>query len=448
MGDYVFVCYAREDEDFVLKLAANLKSLGDPIWLDQWDIPTGDNWDRKIEEALRECTHLLLILSPASVKSVEVVSEWCWALKEGKVVVPILYQPCEIPFRLRSLQYIDLTSRSPDNRDALDQIQRALIALILGNLKSENLKSERSLEMEMSAPLYFGRKKELIEYHHKALDTVNFTAYYPRICVSGRKYGFAVYAHLPELQSDVNSDAQKFSDEFGDIFPRPRHCRSNVKLDRGTLIKVVLECIELKFDPIELTKKWDGGWTRFLFDFEAEQELVGEVISIRISIQVAGIEIACINNCAIEVMKSQQRDTNENPLAHAKLDNKTSNLYQKIFISYSRHDQEITERYKLAQIALGNEAFIDVDNLRTGENWMAGLAKAIDVADVFQLFWSGNSANSEYCRYEWTYALKFRCPDTKCEGFIRPVYWRKPMPDPPPELSHLNFKYVPFGGNA
>jgi hypothetical protein len=358
MGDYVFVCYARNDEEFALKLAANLKSLGVPIWLDQWDIPAGDNWDQKIEEGLRKCTHLLLILSPASVKSVEVVSEWSWALNENKVIVPILYQPCEIPFRLKPIRYIDLTSRSPDNQDALDKI--------LGALRFGGFAPELCPEASKTAPMdmmgssasggilsriikkFLSRKKEgsapaSIEYHHKALDTVNFTAYYPRICVSGKKYGFAVYAHLPEMQSDVNSDAQKFSDEFGDILPGPRHCKSNVKLDRGTLIKVVPECIEVKFNPIEMTKKWDGAWTRFLFDFETEQELVGEVISIRISIQVAGIEIACISNCAIEVIKSQQRDEEENPLAHAKLDNKTSTLYQRIFISYSRHDQEITE---------------------------------------------------------------------------------------------------------
>jgi hypothetical protein len=97
---------------------------------------------------------------------------------------------------------------------------------------------------------------------------------------------------------------------------------------------------------------------------------------------------------------------------------------------------------------LGNETFIDTDDLRAGEDWKAGLAKAIDDADVFQLFWSNNSANSECCRYEWKYAVASRCPDSKCEGFIRPVYWEKPMPKPPPELSDVNFKYVALTGNA
>jgi EAL domain-containing protein (putative c-di-GMP-specific phosphodiesterase class I) len=36
MGDHVFICYAREDQDFVLKLAANLKERGVRVWLDQF----------------------------------------------------------------------------------------------------------------------------------------------------------------------------------------------------------------------------------------------------------------------------------------------------------------------------------------------------------------------------------------------------------------------------
>ncbi|MEO0599440.1 MAG: toll/interleukin-1 receptor domain-containing protein, partial [Chloroflexota bacterium] len=72
------------------------------------------------------------------------------------------------------------------------------------------------------------------------------------------------------------------------------------------------------------------------------------------------------------------------------------------------------------------------------------LARAIDEAEIFQLFWSDNSADSKYCRFEWEYAMEHKCPDNKCESFIRPVYWRKPMPKPPKELMHLNFKFVNF----
>ena len=126
MVETVFICYAREDEDFVLKLATNLKHEGVPVWIDQWDIPTGANYPRSIEKALKACTHLLLVLSPSSVESDDVQSEWLSVLNDGKIVVPILYQTCNIPYRLKSIQYADFTSRDPNDRSALKQILRDL----------------------------------------------------------------------------------------------------------------------------------------------------------------------------------------------------------------------------------------------------------------------------------------------------------------------------------
>jgi tetratricopeptide (TPR) repeat protein len=126
MGNHVFICYSRKDEDFVIKLATNLKRQGVPVWLDQWDISSGANWSRTIERALNECARLLIILSPASVDSDEVQSEWLAALDEKKVIVPILYKTCHVPFRLKPIQYIDFTSRSADDIAALDSVLVAL----------------------------------------------------------------------------------------------------------------------------------------------------------------------------------------------------------------------------------------------------------------------------------------------------------------------------------
>jgi hypothetical protein len=40
------------------------------------------------------------------------------------------------------------------------------------------------------------------------------------------------------------------------------------------------------------------------------------------------------------------------------------------------------------------------------------------------------------------YALEKKCGDTRCFGVIRPVYWQKPMPEPPAELKHLHFQPI------
>ena len=51
MADHVFICYARKDQDFVLKLAENLKERGVPVWLDQWNIPPGTDWYNSYKKA-------------------------------------------------------------------------------------------------------------------------------------------------------------------------------------------------------------------------------------------------------------------------------------------------------------------------------------------------------------------------------------------------------------
>ena len=126
MGDHVFLCYARKDEDFVLKLAANLKQRGAPIWLDQWDIPPSADWDLTIDDALYDCARFLIVLSPAAVGSREVRGELRTALDENKPIVPVLYQKCRIPRQLKLIQHVDFTSSGPDDETFLGQVLRAL----------------------------------------------------------------------------------------------------------------------------------------------------------------------------------------------------------------------------------------------------------------------------------------------------------------------------------
>lgn len=107
---YFFFSYAREDAEFVLKLAQKLRAVGVKLWLDQLDIFGGQHWDSAIEGALETCTDMIIVLSPESSASPNVMDEVAYALEKGKKIVPILLRSCDIPFRLRRVQYIDFTS--------------------------------------------------------------------------------------------------------------------------------------------------------------------------------------------------------------------------------------------------------------------------------------------------------------------------------------------------
>jgi TPR repeat protein len=103
-----FFSYSRDDSEFALRLAQELKAAGANVWIDQLDIEPGQEWDSAIEAAVTQSPRMLLILSPASVKSRNVRNEISFALDESKTIIPVLHLDCTVPLQLRRVQYIDL----------------------------------------------------------------------------------------------------------------------------------------------------------------------------------------------------------------------------------------------------------------------------------------------------------------------------------------------------
>jgi hypothetical protein len=123
-GQYAFISYCRVDSEFAHRLAEDLKAGGAAVWLDQNDIRPGEPWDSAVERALVKCTRLILILSPASVASHNVLDEMSYALKQQRKVIPVLFKDCEIPFRLNRIHYVDFRT----NYDrGLKELTKALV---------------------------------------------------------------------------------------------------------------------------------------------------------------------------------------------------------------------------------------------------------------------------------------------------------------------------------
>lgn len=150
----IFFSYARENSKFVLKLAKDLRMTGANIWLDQLDIEVGDRWDQSIHEALKNCETLLVILTPESVNSQNVMDEVSYALEEGKQVMPILHSKCDIPFRVRRLQRVDFTG---DYKAGFTQLVHALKVETATDLsmepvsqKNANQKNQKSVSTSLN----------------------------------------------------------------------------------------------------------------------------------------------------------------------------------------------------------------------------------------------------------------------------------------------------------
>jgi hypothetical protein len=257
-----------------------------------------------------------------------------------------------------------------------------------------------------------------------------FSTFCPKQALFEAPSPLYVYAHTIDSVFEVRRDVEALKHEMR--FSGPHATGVLPRLAAGTPITVVPEGTDLEFDPPALTLKWNAPWLRFAFAFTPKDTGAVSRSSIRVSISVADIEVASIT-CPLTAWSF---------LSSHEITRASTVPYQKIFVSYSHKDLDVVSAYRLAQDALGNDLFIDTYSLRSGDDWRSALRKGMDEAEIMQLFWSENSARSRYVREEWEYAMEFRCPSTRCAGFVRPVYWTNPMPVPPEQLRHLHFRFV------
>ena len=106
-GDSFFLSYSRSDERVALRLAKDLRERGIAMWVDQLDIRPSEHWDRAIEQAVASCRGIVVILSPRSIASDNVMDEISYAIDSGKSVLPVMIEKCTLPLRLTRKQVID-----------------------------------------------------------------------------------------------------------------------------------------------------------------------------------------------------------------------------------------------------------------------------------------------------------------------------------------------------
>jgi hypothetical protein len=285
-------------------------------------------------------------------------------------------------------------------------------------------------------------------------ETVQFTAFGPKEAAVGKWHTLLVYTHLDSLLETIRADAQRFATEMGGT-PREGKPIVTAQLTRDAELTIVPNCEGVEFNPPRVTFRWIEDMHRTEFRLKPGADLVGEAGNIRVEIYagvllVGTVKIGVLFTEAAKPEMASNTDapqpmTLSAPVNPAKVGNTvTGEMYQaeRIFVSYSHADADVVTACRNAYRALGFDVLMDVDTLRSGQQWNAELMRMIDHADIFQLFWSEKAADSQYVKQEWEYALKQA--QNKGGDFIRPVYWQKPMPNPPAELNHLHFAYVPL----
>jgi HEAT repeat protein len=103
---HIFLSYAGGDADFADLLARTMA---------MYDLPSQKDRELgEIDKRIREALALVVVLSPAAIRSWQVNYEWAFALGSGVPVLPVLLgaEEADLHPRLRTIQHLDFTNES------------------------------------------------------------------------------------------------------------------------------------------------------------------------------------------------------------------------------------------------------------------------------------------------------------------------------------------------
>jgi adenylate cyclase len=98
----IFISYSSKDREKADQLIELLSSAGLSVWIDRQGIDVATSWSGEIVDAIDQCKALVVLLSPASVASKNVVREVALAFEKNKKIFPLDLEPVTLT---RDLQY-------------------------------------------------------------------------------------------------------------------------------------------------------------------------------------------------------------------------------------------------------------------------------------------------------------------------------------------------------
>ena len=253
-------------------------------------------------------------------------------------------------------------------------------------------------------------------------DPVTFTAFRPYDIALGEWADLLVYISVPEAHTEIFRDSER---RLGLSRKNIEHQTIAGRLQRGAEVLVVPEIDDAEVNPPSARVTWLEPWHHVDFRFRLSTSNPAPR-SGQISFFVGPLLIGSLE---LFIQPGKRSPLNFNIAAP----------YRNIFVSYAHTDSDIVDWLERAALALGDTYLRDTKLLRSGEEWGPAIFQHIEEADVFQLCWSDGAKQSRFVEQEWRHAHQL----TR-RNFIRPMYWKQPMPPPPPELASIHFRYVPL----
>ncbi|HEX5731292.1 MAG TPA: toll/interleukin-1 receptor domain-containing protein [Blastocatellia bacterium] len=107
---HVFISYSHDDEDKARTVKDYLADAGIKAFIDTSKLKAGDEWRIELQSALDSAFAVIVICTKASMASQEVAFEWAYAMGQGTIIIPLIYEPdTRIHSRLQTLQHLQFS---------------------------------------------------------------------------------------------------------------------------------------------------------------------------------------------------------------------------------------------------------------------------------------------------------------------------------------------------
>lgn len=106
---HIFIAHVEEDADIALGLALGLEQAGYHTWTYEVDFVVGTSYILQTREAIEQSDAMVVIISPDSLSSSQVINELVRAHESNKKFLPILH----------GISHADFQKRQPEWRELL-----------------------------------------------------------------------------------------------------------------------------------------------------------------------------------------------------------------------------------------------------------------------------------------------------------------------------------------
>ncbi len=257
------------------------------------------------------------------------------------------------------------------------------------------------------------------------IDNVHFTVTGPSVLVPGTAHELQFWVHLEQQRSDLLVAASKAHRlNYSDMAVKSE---GPYPLQRWSRISVRLKIDRLKCLDSHKWITWTGEIGNTAFVVVVPPHAPEGAYPGKASIRLNGCEIAKMS--FVVHVGSPSLSISEIP--------SQTTPYRRAFASYASEDRaEVLSRVQGMEAAYkGLDVFVDVIDLRSGQNWEHELVQRIWKSDVFYLFWCRHAMKSVWVDKEWHWALA-----AKGQDFIDPIPLDTPELAPAPdELAEKQF---------